>query len=110
MPPGICACQWAGAASGLLSAALGDELPVPEPEEDDDHAPGCPASHLAQGMGVKPPAGPTHPALDLGPSLATPTTALPAPVTGPAGPRAAFPPDPASVPRPLYLSLRTLII
>src|SRR2546427_396383 len=64
MPPGICACQWASRASRLLADALGDEAPVAPLEHDDDHAPGCPASDLSQGMGLQP-AGPPHPALDL---------------------------------------------
>jgi hypothetical protein len=83
MPPGICACQWSGPAAQLLLHALGADVPyVPpaQPEPDDDHAPGCPASPLAQGMGVHPPAGPST--LDLAATLTAPlvdpTPTLPA--------------------------------
>jgi hypothetical protein len=61
MPPGICACKLSSPASRLLAAAWGAELPPPSPpptHTDDDHAPGCPASSLAEGLGVAPPSGP----------------------------------------------------
>src|SRR5947209_7014983 len=75
MPPGICACRWSAPAAGLLVHLLGADtsVPVPAPEEDDDHAPGCPASPLAQGMGVHPPAGASL--LDLAPTLVLALTA-----------------------------------
>lgn len=57
MPPGICICQLTSTASNYLANVLGTETPAPI-EEDDDHAPGCPASILSTGMGVSPPAGP----------------------------------------------------
>jgi hypothetical protein len=68
MPPGICACQYPAPAAALFANLAGAEAPVPPPDNDDDHAPGCPASDLAQGMGLQP-AGPPHPALDLARAL-----------------------------------------
>ena len=58
MPPGICICQWSSPAARLLIAACGQELPVKDLPDDDDHHPGCPACFLAIGMGVAPPSGP----------------------------------------------------
>jgi hypothetical protein len=61
MPPGICVCKLSSPASRLLAAALGAELPPPPPpptHTTDDHDPGCPASPLAEGLGVAPPSGP----------------------------------------------------
>jgi hypothetical protein len=56
MPPGVCACKLGGPAgrmlAGLLNAQPADS-PV-EPEENEDHDPGCPASRLAAGMGLVP--------------------------------------------------------
>ena len=63
MPPGICACKWSSPAARLLVVLLQNERQVPTEEErdDNDHAPGCPASPLAAGMGVKPPSEPLLP-------------------------------------------------
>jgi hypothetical protein len=61
MPPGICVCKWSSPAARFLAAARGAKLPAPPPpptHADDDHAPGCPASSLAEGLGVAPPSGP----------------------------------------------------
>jgi hypothetical protein len=61
MPPGICVCKLSSPALRWFALLNGQEQPsVPaEPaEEEDDHAPGCPASYLSQGMGVAPPSGP----------------------------------------------------
>jgi hypothetical protein len=61
LPPGICVCKLSSPASRLLAAALGAKLPPPPPppsHTDDDHSPGCPASSLAEGLGVAPPSGP----------------------------------------------------
>jgi hypothetical protein len=66
MPPGICACKLSSPAAKLLAAAFGGtpvSLPGDSTEDDRDHSPGCPASDLAQGMGVAPPSGPGN--LDL---------------------------------------------
>ncbi len=69
MPPGICACKSSAPAVALFANLCGADVPVPPPDSnDDDHAPGCPASDLAQGMGLQP-AGPPHPALDLARAL-----------------------------------------
>jgi hypothetical protein len=103
MPPGICACKQSGPAADLLVRALGKQAPPrPAPaRNEDDHAPGCPASYLSQGLGVAPPPGPG--ALDPGPGqwlAPTPTAAaLVAPFT--------LPPEPDFRPPPgeaLYLS------
>ena len=71
MPPGICVCKWSSPASRYLAALLLLERPVPieeHREDDDDHAPGCPASPLAAGMGVKPATTPLlPPSLSLDP-------------------------------------------
>ncbi len=63
MPPGICACKWTSpAARLLLSLAQSDrQLPNDSESDDDDHDPGCPASPLASGMGVKPYCEPIRP-------------------------------------------------
>jgi hypothetical protein len=58
LPPGICICQWSSPAARLLIAVCGQDSPVQDLPDDDDHNPGCPASYLAVGMGVAPPAGP----------------------------------------------------
>lgn len=57
LPPGICVCQWSSPAARLLVALTKSDRKVPPQHEsdDDDHAPGCPASPLAVGMGVRPP-------------------------------------------------------
>jgi hypothetical protein len=71
MPPGICVCKWNSPAARFLVALWQSDRQVPvEEERDDDHAPGCPASPLAVGMGVKPPSEPLLPpdlSLDLPP-------------------------------------------
>jgi hypothetical protein len=79
LPPGICVCKWNSPAARFLVALLQTERQVPaEPEsDDDDHAPGCPASPLAVGMGVRPPCEPLlPPALSLD-SLPPPEAAQP---------------------------------
>ncbi len=64
MPPGICICKLSCPATRFVAHAFGTESPTHSEEEEDDHLPGCPASELAQGMGLKP-AGPPAPSLDL---------------------------------------------
>jgi hypothetical protein len=57
LPPGICVCQWHSPAARILVGLLntGKEVPPPPaPENEDDHEPGCPASKLAAGMGLRP--------------------------------------------------------
>ena len=108
MPPGICACKWSAPAARLLVTLSQGERPIPSEEErDDDHEPGCPASPLATGMGVKPPSEPLLPpslALDLPPPLQSmpsflsvcTETATPLPF--------------AASPTPLYLTVRALLL
>lgn len=73
MPPGICACKWSSPAARLLVALIQSERVIPnanDSDTEDDDAPGCPASPLAVGMGVKPPSEPLlPPSLSLDPSL-----------------------------------------
>jgi len=107
MPPGICVCQWSSPAARLLIALVQSEREVPvEDDRDDDHAPGCPASPLAVGMGVKPSAEPPQPpglSLDLPPlESAQPLSSVfnDTTVTVYLGPP----------PNPLYLTLRALLL
>jgi hypothetical protein len=109
MPPGICACKWSVPAARFLVALtpIDREIPcAPEPD-DDDHAPGCPASPLAVGMGVVPASQPllppgltldALPPLQLLPSLPSLCTDEPAP--------SPF----HSPPTPLYLTVRALLL
>jgi hypothetical protein len=64
LPPGICVCQWhAPAARWLVKLLNTGKLVPPSPpvENEDDHEPGCPASKLAAGMGLRPVAHPPAP-------------------------------------------------
>jgi hypothetical protein len=64
MPPGICACKLSSPAARLLAdffQTAGPQPAAPADAEDDDHAPGCPASPLAVGMGLKPDSHPILP-------------------------------------------------
>ncbi len=64
LPPGICVCQWHSPAARILVGLLrtGKEVPPPPPaEKEDDHEPGCPASKLAAGMGLRPASHPPAP-------------------------------------------------
>lgn len=57
LPPGICVCQWHSPAARILVGMLQTNKDVPPPppvEKEDDHEPGCPASKLAAGMGLRP--------------------------------------------------------
>jgi hypothetical protein len=57
LPPGICVCQWHSPAARIVAGWLGTGIevpPPPPPEPEDDHEPGCPASKLAAGMGLRP--------------------------------------------------------
>jgi hypothetical protein len=109
MPPGICVCKWNSPAARLLASLWQSERPLPiEPEpDDDDHAPGCPASPLAAGMGVKPATTPFLP-----PSLSLD----PLPPLESTQPFFSVHSVPASVVTldfsqdPLYLTLRALLI
>jgi hypothetical protein len=110
MPPGICACTWSSPAGRLLADFLktGKEVPLPplENEDRDDHAPGCPASPLAAGMGVKPSSEPPPcPAL----SLERPPVFEEVPAVSPL---LASAPEPVSWPpeEGLYLTLCALLL
>lgn len=64
LPPGICVCQWHSPAARILAGLFktGKEVPPSPPaENEDDHEPGCPASKLAAGMGLRPAAQPPLP-------------------------------------------------
>ena len=110
MPPGICACKLSSPAAKLLAAALGGtpvSLPGDSSEDDLDHSPGCPASDLAQGMGVAPPSGPGT--LDLAP--APHPDLAPAPLFASLSP-AAVPAEPffGALDDPLFLTHCALLI
>lgn len=109
MPPGICACKWSSPAARLLVALLQNQRQVPaeQEREDDDHAPGCPASPLAVGMGVKPPCEPLLPpglSLDPLPPLQSIQPIAPTDVGEAPSLRFDHPHD------PLYLTLRALLL
>jgi hypothetical protein len=107
MPPGICVCKWNAPAARLLAEVLHthhEDLPSPA-DDDDDHAPGCPASPLACGMGVKP-ASPSPPIPE--PSLEP--MALPEAILIAFAPRATPVESRAGPPDHLYLTLLTLRI
>lgn len=108
MPPGICVCQWKPPAARCLAALLQEDRQIPNEEErdDDDHAPGCPASPLAAGMGIQPSAAPLFPpdlALDLPPLPSPPS--LPTLAAG-----AVLHPHFDALQDPLYLTFRALLI
>jgi hypothetical protein len=109
MPPGICACKWSSPAARLLAALLQNQRQVPAEQErdDDDHAPGCPASPLAAGMGVKPPSEPLLPpdlSLDPLPPLQSVQPIAPTDAGEATSLRSDHPQD------PLYLTLRALLL
>jgi hypothetical protein len=109
MPPGICACKWSAPAARFLAALTQGERPFPNEEErdDDDHEPGCPASPLAVGMGVKPPSEPLlPPSLALEPS--PPPQSMPAFLSVCTETATPFPF--AASPTPLYLTVRALLL
>lgn len=109
MPPGICACKLSSPAARLLASFFQTVRPAPLPPADpadDDHAPGCPASPLAVGMGLKPASHPILPpdlALERPPALEEAELAL----------CIDFPPPETtcgSATEPLYLTLCALLI
>ncbi len=109
LPPGICVCQWSSPAARLLIALLDSERQVPPLQEsdDDDHAPGCPASPLAVGMGVRPPSEPVWPpALSLDP---LPLLQSAQPIS-PLSCEREYPPPIHQPHSPLYLSVCALLL
>jgi hypothetical protein len=80
MPPGICVCKLSSPALRVLAILTDTTPPAPPAEDDHEHLPGCPASHLAEGLGVAPPSGP-------GPFTLPPAGWL-NPAAAPAGPSA----------------------
>ena len=54
LPPGICVCKLSTPAAVAVARVVGGNLPAPVPEDHDDHHPGCPASVLSLGLGLKP--------------------------------------------------------
>lgn len=109
MPPGICACKWSSPAGRLLAGVLHTERQVPTEQErdDDDHAPGCPASPLAAGMGVKPSTEPLLPPLPSFDALPSLSSIQPLPLAdADATPCPPFDPPQA----PLYLTVRALLL
>jgi hypothetical protein len=108
LPPGICVCKWNSPAARILADLMqtGKDIPPPEPEDENNDAPGCPASPFAAGMGLRPAPPPPlflDPALETPPLLAvTPSVLRLAPATA----------EPSSEPPEdaLYLTLRTLRI
>jgi hypothetical protein len=110
MPPGICACKLSSPAARLLADFFQPAKPLPPvapPDaEDDDHAPGCPASPLAVAMGLKPASHPILPpdlALERPPALEEAALALCIDLPASA---AAY----GLAPEPLYLTLCALVI
>jgi hypothetical protein len=53
-PPGICLCKVSSPATAFFADLFGKDAPPTEQDDDDDHAPGCPASKLSEGMGLRP--------------------------------------------------------
>lgn len=79
LPPGICVCKLSSPVARLAVRILGGEMPPAAPEGDDHH-PGCPASMLALGLGVKPVAPSVDP--PDAPSIAPLLPSTPAPLVG----------------------------
>jgi hypothetical protein len=110
MPPGICACKWSSPAARLLVALVQSERVVPnanDSDNEDDDAPGCPASPLAVGMGVKPPSEPVLPP-DL--SIDTPLPPQEAPSFFSVCAETVAPLLFDAPAHPLYLTLRALLV
>lgn len=100
VPPCMCLCTLEAPASRAVAWVLGtDEPDLPHEGRDHDHHPGCPASYLSLGLGLKPLpfVEPASPALSLpsySPSLAATTLVVPVSTRA-----VGFPADP-----PLYVS------
>lgn len=110
MPPGICACKWSSPAARFLVALVQSEREIPSSNDsgdEDDDAPGCPASPLAAGMGVKPP---TEPLLPPGLSLDESVPMHEIPCCFSFGVEPAAPLRFEASATPLYLTLRALLV
>jgi hypothetical protein len=88
LPPGVCLCQLGHPAAVLLARLLGNEPPAPEPEDDNHHQHGCPASRLGPSLRPQPPEPPAPPAValvgaGLGPCPAAPAEYSPVVDQGP---------------------------
>jgi hypothetical protein len=108
MPPGICVCKWTSPAARVLVALAQSERQVPNEQDwdDGDHDPGCPASPLAVGMGVRPASEPLlPPALALEALLPEMPSVIVTDHTEMVESKAFDPPTES-----LYLTLRTLLI
>ncbi len=109
LPPGICVCQWHSPAARILAGMFntGKEVPPPPPpENEDDHEPGCPASKLAAGMGLRPASQPPLPPAVTPEIVAEAAASVPLAVASSAEEFPAYrPPDSA-----LYRTVRALLI
>jgi len=105
LPPGICICKLSSPVVRVVADALGGDPTAPAPD-DDDHDPGCPASVLSLGMGVKP----ASPTLDA--PAALPCPADPPPALAVACGRIDAPPSDAAAfdAPPLYVCHCALLI
>ena len=55
VPPSMCLCKLEAPASRAIAWVLGAKpIDLPRDDDDDDHDPGCPASYLSLGLGLKP--------------------------------------------------------
>ena len=55
VPPSMCLCKLEAPASRAVAWVLGSKpIDLPHDDHDDDHHPGCPASYLSLGLGLKP--------------------------------------------------------
>ena len=101
VPPCMCLCKLQTPACRAVAWVVGTDAPdLPHEEDDHDHHPGCPASYLSLGLGLKP--MPFEEPQPLFLSLPSYTPSLPATTTllAPDSIRAtSFPADP-----PLYVS------
>ncbi len=107
VPPCMCLCKLEAPAARAVAWVFGTDAPdLPHEEDDHDHHPGCPASYLSLGLGLKPMPfeEPEPPFLSLPsytPSLPAMTTLL-----APDSIRStSFPADP-----PLYVSYCALTV
>ena len=100
VPPSMCLCKLEAPASRAVAWLLRTDMPdLPQHEEDDDHHPGCPASYLSLGLGLRPIPFLEPPPLFLSDSSFTPSLPATTLVVAVAPRTTGFPADP-----PLYVS------